>query len=57
MGEDPLILPYYLTLLILTVPIDERTEGVHRRALLEKIQALHHRADKTTIRPGDVSHG
>ena len=36
-GQDPLILPYYLTKIILTVPITELTEGVHRRALLEKM--------------------
>jgi hypothetical protein len=55
-GDDPLILPYYLTRVLLTAQIDELYKGIGRRELLEKIQALHHRSDKSTIRPGDVSH-
>jgi hypothetical protein len=55
-APDPLILPYYLTKVVLTIPLDELVAGVHRRDLLEKIRALHHREDKDTVRPGDISY-
>lgn len=55
-GEDPLILPYYLTKTILSMPIAELVQGVHRRELLQKLKDAHHRQDKETIRTGDVSH-
>jgi hypothetical protein len=55
-GPDPLILPYYLARFILTVPLENLIEGIHRRDLLMGLQQVHHRKDKTTIRAGDVSH-
>jgi hypothetical protein len=55
-GSDPLMLPYYLTRALLEMPVSEIEDGIHRRKLLEKIQQIHHRDDKTTIRTGDISH-
>lgn len=53
--EDSLLLPYYLTKVVLQVSVAQLQEGIHRTRLLELIRAIHHRTDKSTIRVGDVT--
>lgn len=53
--DEPLVLPYYLVAVALTVPFDQLRSGIHKRALLDLIKASHHRVDKATIRAGDVT--
>lgn len=52
---DPLILPYYLVKVILQVDLQQLRDGIDRKTLLDLLRSLHHREDKTTIRPGDVT--
>ncbi|KYF87530.1 hypothetical protein BE20_25805 [Sorangium cellulosum] len=54
-GEEPLLLPYYLTQVVLSLPVTKLQEGIDRGYLLELLRAAHHRADKSTIRTGDVT--
>lgn len=55
-GGEPLTLPYYLVMVLLTVPISELMDGITRTHLLEKIRSIHRRAEKETIRVNDVAH-
>ena len=56
-SDDPLILPYYLVVVVLKADVDDfYLHGIHRKDLLEKIRTVHHRADKETIRHGDNSY-
>lgn len=54
--EEPLTLPYYLVLVLLSAPISELKDGISRKHLLDKIRAIHRRENKETIRNGDVVH-
>jgi len=53
--DDPLLLPYYLVLVILRSPIEELRNGIERNHLLELLRAAHHRKDKETIRTSDLT--
>lgn len=53
--DQPLVLPYYLVAVALTVPFEQLRTGISKKSLLELIKKVHHRDDKTTIRVGDVT--
>jgi len=53
--DDPLLLPYYLVIVILRVPIDDLRQGIERNRLLELLREAHHRKDKETIRGSDLT--
>lgn len=52
---DPLLLPHYLTLVICKTPVDQIKDGIEKNRLLQLLREVHHRADKETIRNGDVT--
>lgn len=52
---DPLLLPYYLTLVICRTAVDQMKDGIEKTRLLQLLREVHHRADKETIRNGDVT--
>jgi len=54
-APDPLLLPYYLARVIARADLDLLRAGVERKALLELLRSIHHRADKASIRPSDVT--
>jgi hypothetical protein len=54
--EDPLTLPYYLVMVLLTAPLNELCDGLTRHHLLARIRELHRREDKTSIRMNDLVH-
>ena len=54
--DDPLLLPYYLVLVILRTSIEELKTGLERNRLLELLRSVHRRDDKETIRGGDLTH-
>lgn len=54
-GEDSLLLPYYLCLVILKVTVAQLQAGLERTRLMELLREVHHRKDKDTIRPGDLT--
>jgi hypothetical protein len=53
--DDPLLLPYYLVIVVLRVPIEELRNGIERNHLLELLREVHHREDKETIRISDLT--
>ncbi|RYZ87076.1 MAG: hypothetical protein EOP06_13330 [Proteobacteria bacterium] len=53
--EDPLLLPYYLTLVICKTEIAQLKDGIEKNRLLQLLREVHHRADKATIRIGDLT--
>ena len=53
-GDRPLVLPYYLILVVLGASISELQAGIHRNALLLRIKAIHHRVDKDSILMSDL---
>lgn len=53
--KDPLVLPFYLVKVLLSVDLATLREGIDKRALLELLRGVHHREDKSTIRPGDIT--
>lgn len=53
--QDPLLLPYYLTLVICNTPIEQLVAGIERTRLLQLLREVHHRDKKETIRPGDLT--
>lgn len=52
---DPLLLPYYLTMVICRTPVDQMKDGIEKNRLLQLLRDVHHRSDKETIRNGDVT--
>ncbi len=56
-GENvqPLLLPYYLVMVLLELTVEKLQDGVERTQLLELLRSVHHRADKDTIRMSDVT--
>jgi hypothetical protein len=52
---EPLLLPYYLMLVLLELKVERLQEGIERTQLLELIRAVHRRPDKDTIRMSDVT--
>lgn len=53
--KDPLVLPYYLVKVLLTVDLETLREGIEKRTLLDLLRSVHHRDDKSTVRIGDVT--
>lgn len=53
--DDPLLLPYYLIVVVLRIPVEELRQGLERNRLLELLREVHHRADKETIRVSDLT--
>jgi hypothetical protein len=54
-GEQPLLLPYYLVLVLLQQTTARLNEGIEKSQLLSLIRQVHHRDDKETVRIGDVT--
>lgn len=52
---DPLLLPYYLVLVICKTAVEQLQEGFDKNLLLQLLREVHHRTDKETIRIGDVT--
>jgi hypothetical protein len=52
---DPLLLPYYLALVICRTPVGQLQDGIEKNRLLQLLREVHHRGDKETIRIGDVT--
>ncbi len=52
---DPLLLPYYLTLVICKTAVEQMNDGIEKNRLLQLLRDVHHRTDKETIRNGDVT--
>jgi len=53
--EDPLFLPYYLTIVICKGPLDVLIAGMDKSRLLQLIREVHHRTEKETVRIGDIT--
>ncbi|HWB21048.1 MAG TPA: hypothetical protein VG711_12155 [Phycisphaerales bacterium] len=53
--ESPLLLPYYLVMAILRLPIDNFKTGVTKQQLQEFIRGNHHRNDNETPRTSDIT--
>lgn len=52
---DPLLLPYYLALVICKTGVDQMEDGIEKSKLLQLLREVHHRVDKETIRMSDVT--
>jgi len=53
--EKPLLLPYYLVLVLLQQDTARLSEGIDKGQLLTLLRQIHHRKDKDTVRIGDVT--
>jgi hypothetical protein len=54
-AEQPLLLPYYLVLVLLQQDVDKLQEGIDKGQLLSMLRQVHHRDDKDSIRTSDVT--
>jgi hypothetical protein len=53
--EKPLLLPYYLVMVILDYDVERLQDGIDKSQLLGLLRQRHYRADKEAIRAGDVT--
>ena len=53
-GDKPLVLPYYLTQVVLGAPISDLLTGIARDDLLQRIRSIHYRQDKEAIGMADL---